>query len=292
MLGRRLIQTIEPENVKAVLATQFKDFGLPETRIGAFEPIFGHGIFTTNGPEWEASRALLRPSFTRSQVGDIATFEVHIKKLLARIPRDGSTVDLQDLFFELTLDSATDFLFGQSTNVLDKSDPNSQRGEEFGEAFGAVTARAGIVGRAGVLAKFLPYTKGRTFDGDKKFVHQYVQGYVQKAVKLYQESLKQGKLEVETNDKYVFLEQLAKTGYPEKKIQDELLNILLAGRDTTAGLLSYLFYHLAREPRIWEKLRAEVLSLGDETPSFEQIKSLKYMQWVLNEGIYYKPDPI
>jgi cytochrome P450 len=97
-------------------------------------------------------------------------------------------------------------------------------------------------------------------------------------------------LEVETNDKYVFLEHLAKTGYPEKKIQDELLNILLAGRDTTAGLLSYLFYHLAREPRIWEKLRAEVLSLGDETPSFEQIKSLKYMQWVLNEGIYYKPD--
>jgi hypothetical protein len=144
MLGRTLIHTCEAENIKAILATHFKDFNLPATRKAALEPIFGHGIFTTDGPDWEASRALLRPSFTRSQVGDIATFEVHMKKLLARIPRDGSTVDLQDLFFELTLDSATEFLFGHSTNVLDKSDLNSKRGERFGEAFAAVTERAGI----------------------------------------------------------------------------------------------------------------------------------------------------
>jgi cytochrome P450 len=299
-----LIQTCEPENIKAILATQFKDFDLPTTRKAAFEPIFGHGIFTTDGPEWEASRALLRPSFTRSQVGDIATFEVHIKKLLARIPRDGSTVDLQDLFFELTLDSATDFLFGHSTNVLDKSDPNSKRGERFAEAFAAITERAGIEyvfsgyftlqlltvfstrGRAGTLAKLLPYSANRTYEGDKSFVHQYVQEYVQKAVRLYREGLKQEKSEAEAkeHEKYVFLEHLAKTGYSEKKVQDELLNILLAGRDTTAGLLSYLFYHLARDKRVWEKLRAEVLTLGSDTPSFEQIKSLKYMQWVLNEG--------
>jgi cytochrome P450 len=144
MMGRALIHTCEAENIKAILAAQFKDFNLTTTRKAAFEPIFGHGIFTTDGPEWEASRALLRPSFTRSQVGDIATFEVHVKKLLARIPRDGSTVDLQDLFFELTLDSATEFLFGHSTNVLDKSDPNGKRGEQFGEAFGAITERVGI----------------------------------------------------------------------------------------------------------------------------------------------------
>ena len=143
MLGRTITHTCEPDNVKAILATNFKDFDMPPTRKAALNPIFGHGIFTTDGPEWEASRALLRPSFTRSQVGDIATFEEHISKLLARIPKDGSTVDLQDLFFELTLDSATDFLFGHSTNVLDKSDP-SKRGERFAEAFEAVTIKAGL----------------------------------------------------------------------------------------------------------------------------------------------------
>jgi cytochrome P450 len=97
--------------------------------------------------------------------------------------------------------------------------------------------------------------------------------------------LEDKKTEEENPDKYVFLEHLAKTGYPAKKIQDELLNTLLAGRDTTAGLLSYLFFHLAREPTVWQKLREEVLAVGDEgIPTFEQIKGMKYMQWVLNEG--------
>lgn len=38
--------TIDPENVKAVLATNFKDFGLGQ-RQRAFGPLLGQGIFTT-----------------------------------------------------------------------------------------------------------------------------------------------------------------------------------------------------------------------------------------------------
>jgi len=105
LLGERCIQTIEPLNIQAILATKFKDFSLPRRRKNAFQGMFGHGIFTTDGKEWEESRALLRPSFSRSLVGDLKTFESHISKMIARIPRDGSTVDLQELFFMLTLDS-------------------------------------------------------------------------------------------------------------------------------------------------------------------------------------------
>jgi cytochrome P450 len=148
-------------------------------------------------------------------------------------------------------------------------------------------------GRAGVLTKLIPYTAGRNYTDDKNFIHHYVSEYVQKAVQLNRQSPKKEKSDLDSSqsDKYVFLEHLAKTGYSEKKIQDELLNILLAGRDTTAGMLSYLFYYLARNQRVWNKLRAEVLALGDETPSFEQIKSLKYMQWVLNESKCCKNHP-
>jgi len=142
-LGERMILTAEPENIKAVLATQFKDFELPPRRKAALHPIFGHGIFTTDGGEWEASRALLRSNFTRSQVGDLDTFEIHISNLISKIPRDGSTVDLQTLFFMLTMDSATDFLFGQSTDVLGGSG-TSRAGERFADAFSYVTFKAGL----------------------------------------------------------------------------------------------------------------------------------------------------
>ena len=105
LLGDTVLNTAEPENIKAILATQFKDFNLPPRRKAAFQPVFGHGIFTTDGKEWETSRALLRPNFSRSQVGDLDTFESHISKMVARLPTDGSTVDLQAYFFMLTIDS-------------------------------------------------------------------------------------------------------------------------------------------------------------------------------------------
>lgn len=59
--------TIEPENIKAILATKFNDFGLG-TRHKQFYPLLGDGIFTLDGPGWTHSRALLRPQFARDQV--------------------------------------------------------------------------------------------------------------------------------------------------------------------------------------------------------------------------------
>jgi cytochrome P450 len=104
--------------VKTVLATKFTDYSLGRSRKEIFTPIFGHGIFNQDGKGWERSRALVRPNFTRQQVADLDMFEAHVSHLIESIPRDGSAVDLQDLFFGLTMDSATEFLFGRSTNTL------------------------------------------------------------------------------------------------------------------------------------------------------------------------------
>ncbi|PQE09744.1 cytochrome P450 alkane hydroxylase protein [Rutstroemia sp. NJR-2017a BBW] len=109
-MGRVFINTIDPDNIKAILATNFEDFGFGH-RMYTFGPLLGEGIFTTDGVVWEHSRILVCPNFSKVQVSDLSTFEVHISELINQIPRDGSIVDLQQLFFKLTLDSATEFLF-------------------------------------------------------------------------------------------------------------------------------------------------------------------------------------
>jgi hypothetical protein len=109
LLGETLIKTAEPENIKAVLATHFKDFELPTRQEEYFQPVFGRGIFSTDGKEWEASRMLLRPNFVRNQIADLRTFEKHVGRLMERIPRGGETVDLQSLFLCLTIDSGEPF---------------------------------------------------------------------------------------------------------------------------------------------------------------------------------------
>jgi hypothetical protein len=53
LLGETVLNTAEPENIKAILATQFKDFNLSPRRKAAFQPVFGHEIFTTDDKEWK-----------------------------------------------------------------------------------------------------------------------------------------------------------------------------------------------------------------------------------------------
>lgn len=62
VMGTSFISTSDPENIKAVLATQFRDFNLG-ARNEAFEPFLGHGIFTADGPDWERSRVSLSSQY-------------------------------------------------------------------------------------------------------------------------------------------------------------------------------------------------------------------------------------
>ena len=273
VMGAKFLHTIEPENVKAILATQFEDFDLPGMR-KVFGPVFGYGIFSNNGHEWATSRAMLRPNFNRAQVADLEALEEHMKKFIARIPRDGSTIDIQDLFFSLTMDSATEFLFGHSSNTLDTG-AGYERGAQFSKSFTDATHHTGVLARSPAIIH--PLLRNKRFVGDIEYIHEYISEYVQKAVDMHKNGTKK-------TDKYVFLEELAATGQTREKIQAELMNILLAGRDTTAGLLSFLFWTLAREKKIFDNLKAEVDELEGKLPGYEMIKNMKYLQWTLNEG--------
>ena len=105
LFGTTIIPTMEPDNVKSVLALDFKSYSLGEVRKGALVSLLGEGIFTTDGAAWQHSREMLRPMFVRSQLlEDLEMFERHADHLIGAIPKDSSTVDLQELFLRFTLD--------------------------------------------------------------------------------------------------------------------------------------------------------------------------------------------
>ncbi|KAM0129843.1 hypothetical protein ACHAP3_007580 [Botrytis cinerea] len=268
--GTTMINTVDVENIKTILATGFKDYELTSRRKDAMMPIFGKGVFALDGKDWEHSRAMLRPNFVRSQVADLSVFERHIQKLIKRIPANGDTVDLSKLFFMLTIDSATEFLFGESTETLDETKVDSP-GHRYSEAY-----------------DYLGEQTGKEVRHSLKYVHSYVRTYVDKALALQISSPPQ-KSESTDQDRYIFLEELAKSGQSASKIQAELLNILLAGRDTTASLLTVLFMILSREKNVLAKLRKEVMSLEGRNPTFEEIKDMKYLKWCINETMRLYP---
>jgi len=91
------------------------------------------------------------------------------------------------------------------------------------------------------------------------------------------------------SNRYVFLHELCSQTTDKIKIRAELLNILLAGRDSTAALLSNVWFELSKRPAIWSRLRSEVDALDNELPTFEMLKEMKYLRAVFNESLRLYP---
>ena len=177
--------------------------------------MLGIGIFTTDGQEWHHSRELLRPNFNRSQVRDLDSFEVHIANLISAIPRDGSAVDLQELFFRLTIDSATEFLFGESTHCLQVG-TSTVSNARFAEAFNRGQEAIAKHSRFGMFGFLVDKTK---FKQDAAFVHDFVDGYVQKGLAKRNSLLSE---KPNDTDRYIFLNELIRDTEDPIRIRAEL----------------------------------------------------------------------
>lgn len=134
ILGKRIVFTADPDNIKAILATQFSDYGKGEPFHEEWKDFLGDSIFTTDGDMWHNSRQLIRPQFIKDRVSDLHCFESHIQTLFKAIANGGALdgehqyvdmavgngrqLDISDLFFRYTLDVATDFLLGKDVKSL------------------------------------------------------------------------------------------------------------------------------------------------------------------------------
>ncbi|KAK5198854.1 hypothetical protein LTR99_007794 [Exophiala xenobiotica] len=299
ILGDRVFFTCDPRNIQAILATQFIDFELGKIRIAAFAPLLGHGIFSADGKQWEHSRALLRPQFSRDQVKDLDLEEKHVQNLLRALPveADGwtSTTDIQPLISRFTMDSSSEFLFGESTNIQlsalsEEAAAKNAEDRAFVESFEACQDR---MAKALLLNEFYSLMMTKKHRDDCRLCHQYIDRFVHTALG---RDRKQDPVPVESSkkEKYVFLESLVNETRDPIEIRNQLLSILLAGRDTTASLLSFLFLMLVQHPRVFSKLRSIIIEdfgtfKSPQSLTFANLKACSYLQWCLSETLRLYP---
>ena len=190
-------------------------------------PLLGNGVFTQDGLSWKHSRELLRPQFTRQQYQDLGLFEEHVQNLVAQFPSDGTSIDIQPLIFKFSLDTTTAFLFGQSVYSL--KDDGSAEGSKFASNFDV--AQNYVVQRFRLLDLYWLIGGRRFFDTCDK-----VHGFVDKIIEQRHANSMARK---DQGDHYVFFDAVAEDVKSPEALRGQLLNILLAGRDTTACLLSW-----------------------------------------------------
>lgn len=310
ILNSKFLFTCDAENIQAILASQFRDFDLGSNRRGNFSSLQGSGIFTTDGAAWQHHRALLRPSFARAQVADLDLEQRHCENLMQALKPDDSTgwtteTDLQVLFFRLTIDTATEFLFGESINTQLSADKGNSGGVQadkpaaldeliFSKAFD--TAQAYIARRGRVLGNYWWVMHGRSFSEAVSRCHAFFDHYVELALRKNSSTDGHQDKKEKKDGQYIFLDELVQRTRDPVELRNSLLQVLIAGRDTTAGLLSWTFYLLARHPLVYAKIRRVILEeFGPyraghrESISFETLKSCTYLQHVLNETLRLYP---
>lgn len=163
------------------------------------------------------------------QYQNMDVFREHVDNLLECLYVAEGTIDLQPLFFKLTLDTTTALLLGRSVYSLRAEEVTDTGNKAFAENFDI--AQGGLAKRFR-LAPWHSLYRPSQFRRSCSIVHQFMDDYIS------ERGVENGKGNGQELPES-FIDQLAQESGNHEMLRDQLLNILLAGRDTTACCLSW-----------------------------------------------------
>ncbi|KAF8307679.1 cytochrome P450 [Clavulina sp. PMI_390] len=308
-VGDYRIMTVEPAHIKQMLATNFSNYGKARILGPPTRSVIGYGIFNTDGDTWKYHRALDKPFFARDRISDFEIIERHTNELLSIMKerfRKGIPVDVQDLYARFTIDSATEFLFGKCVNSL--HDPITLPGgiEDTSprKSGSAVAPDAGRFVQAYTLAmeqfssrfsagKHWPLLNILEDRATKPMstVYAYIDPIIASARQRRDQRSGTRDVHQKAEDDMSFIDYLLLQTDDPTVIRDSLMILLVAGRDTTATLLSFATYFFSQHPEVLAKARAEVLRVvgPSNAPTYNDIRELKYLRAVINETLRLFP---
>lgn len=279
--GLFTIVTRDSRNISSLLSKQFHKYGYGHLRKLCFGPLLGEGIFTEDGPEWRASRRLLSSMLNNPRCSALHTLDSHFQDLQRRLvshPKSPAIIDLRPLFYDYTLDTATDLFLGNSTNLLRLPTKLQNEGTRFSKAFNEAVRWLATRERFKMFAWFVT-TPG-----------------LLRSCSTARDSLENMIIEaqcLETGSETAPFSDFLGKATDLSKARDELMNLLFAARDSNASLLCWLIYALAREPRVFEKIQREILRvLGgdkDALPTVSDLANLRYLDDVIHETLRLFP---
>lgn len=289
-----------PEDIKKVISRNS-----PKTVMlyRFVQPWLGRkSILTLEGDEWRHVRTLLNPAFHKillknySEVIVEATSEL-MEKFDKYAKEPSKPVDVFPDFALLTLDAICRCAFGYESGC------QHNPAEKYSTAVSEISHF--IVNRFRNPKYMFDAVYKRSEDG-KAFqkVLDYVHNHADQIIAKRKEELKDVSIDDVARDKrpsgralFDFLDicllsrdENGNQALTDEEIRSQCDTFLFAGHDTTSTALSFITYHLSRNPECQEKCRQEIVELfGDEPPEFDDLGSLKYTTACIKESMRLLP---
>jgi cytochrome P450/NADPH-cytochrome P450 reductase len=244
------------------------------------------GLFTAydEEPNWGKAHRLLMPAFGPIGLRNMFDRMLDVaEQMMVRWERFGpdAEIDIADNMTRLTLDTIALCAFDYRFNSFYQNEMHP-----FVAAMTGALEEAGNRSRLPQGASKLMLLRNRRFDADTKTLREV-------ADRLIEERLADPRLGERGDLLDVMLTAKDKeTGetLSRENIGYQMITFLVAGHETTSGLLSFATWLLLKNPDILVKLRMHVDEvLGGDIPTVQHLEQLKYVEQVLMETLRLWP---
>lgn len=271
---QRVYMFNHPELIKEMLVAQNKHF-IKGGALRRSKFLMGEGLLTSEGDHHLRQRRLVQPAFHRQRIGAYADTMATYAARVGDRWQDGQTIELAHEMMHLTLAIAGKTLFDEDVEGA---------ANEIEDIVNALLAIFNVITLPGSeLWRRLPTPTNRRAQAAIKRLDAIVQ-------RMIDERRAAG-----AQDRGDLLSMLIATSdegeaMDDKQVRDEAVTLLLAGHETTANALNWLFTQLAAHPEVEAKLHAELDSvLGGRLPTMADLGKLPYTEQVLSESLRLFP---
>jgi cytochrome P450/NADPH-cytochrome P450 reductase len=247
-------------------------------------PVGGDGLFTadTQAPNWAKAHNILMPPFGGRAMQTYHPMMVDIARQLIlkweRLNADDE-IDVVHDMTALTLDTIGLCGFDYRFNSFYREDYHP-----YIEALVRSLETAMVV-RGLPLEDLFLRERYRTLDADVAFMNKMVDDIVRERRADAAAAMPKDLL----TSMLTGVDKVTGTQLDDVNIRYQIHTFLIAGHETTSGLLSYAIYALLKHPDILKKAYEEVdRVLGPDAlkePSFAQVTQLTYLQQILKEAL-------
>ena len=254
--------------------------------LGQIRDFAGDGLFTahTDEPNWESAHRILMPAFGPLPIREMFPEMYDVaEQLLLRWERFGedAVIDVADNMTRLTLDTIALCAFDYRFNSFYQNELHP-----FVGAMVEALEEAGARARRPSFATQVKLRTKRHYEADIRLLHE-----------ISDQLIAERRRDPNADQKKDLLARMLagrdpKTGagLSDENIRYQMVTFLIAGHETTSGLLSFALYFLLKNPAALEKARAEVDAvLGRELPSVQHLSNLTYLDQILKETLRIWP---
>ena len=282
-LSRRSILLVnDPELTRSILTNPLEMFPKNDLMVGALEPLVGESIFVSDGAAWRRQRQMVEPAFSHMGINRafgwmnraVDDYERHLDTLAA----SGEAFSLDAAMSHLTADIICRTIFSTSLEVGTARDVFTSFAE-FERSVASVDLGQLILGKPWARVK----QPGHVLAACER-IRAHIDALLAPALAT---TCAGGDI---VSDLIAARDAATGEGFTRKELVDQIGVFFLAGHETTASVMTWVFFILSQRPEVAERCRAEIDAVaGSGEITLAHVKKLDFVRDVFRETLRLYP---